>query len=231
MIQRKRVRTSRSGSRGDIKGWRNALSGVPAFLIGNGPSLSDIDLSCLSNCFTIGINRAFYKIDPTILMWQDPELWYSAKHRINRLEAIKFCRDTADPKGRFYHFKLTRGSFRLPDSPRTLFGFGSTGPLAFQLAHIMGCAPIVLLGMDCRYFDGKTDFYGKNPSHKPHTLKMCRGGLEWIKQASAHCDVINCSHNDVFEDSVSLEDAMKSLQVLAPQGRDKLVMRLMSAVR
>src|SRR5690606_12616135 len=128
-------------SASNVKSWHNALSGVPAFIIGNAPSLNKHNLSLLNDFFTIGINRVFspyVNLEPTILMWQDPELWYTERHRITQTNSIKYCRDIADVQGRFYHFRLTNGGFRLPETPSVLHGRGATGPLAFQLAYILG---------------------------------------------------------------------------------------------
>lgn len=223
---RKRVRSYRIGFRGNINGWCNSLTDVPAFLIGNAPSLQEYDLKPLSKQFTIGINRVFYLIDPTILIWQDAELWWNHRAEISRLKAIKFCKNLADPKGRFYHFKLTTGDYRLPEKPNILHGRGSTGPLAFQLAWILGCNPIVLLGMDCKYKNGQTDFYGKNPSHKPHTLKNCSKGLKWIKNCSHNREVISCSENDLF-DNKSLERIIESIRIDKPFNRKSLTKKIL----
>lgn len=224
---RKRVRAQRIGKRLSTKGWRNTLVDVPAFLIGNSPSLKDVDLDLLKNHFTIGINRAFYKIDPTILMWQDPELWYSEKHRIPRTSAIKYCRDKADSHSRFYHFKLANGGFKLPETAETLFGRGASGPLAFQLAWILGCNPIVILGMDCKYVAGKTNFYGKNPCHKPHTLRNCKRGLSWIANVNHGRSVYNCSCDDVFKKHYTLKETLSLIDYEKPQNRESLSRRIL----
>ncbi len=223
---RKRIRSYKVGQRDSTKGWYNCLAGVPAFLIGNGPSLEPIDLSILENYFTIGINRAFYKIDPTILMWQDAELYWNHRAEVTRLKAIKYCRDVNDPKGRFYHFKIAGRDFKLPDNPSVLNGFGSTGPLAFQLAWSLGCNPIVLLGYDCCYKNGKTDYYGKNPSHKPHTLANCRKGLVWIKSSGTNRDIINCSENEVFAQKHVLSDVVGGLTLERAYNRASFLARL-----
>jgi hypothetical protein len=227
---RKRIRAYKIGERGNVKSWHNALEGVPAFLIGNSPEVENLDLSVLKHHFAIGINRTFLKFDPTILMWQDAELWWSHKAEISRLKAIKFCRDVADPKNNYYHFKLTPGGFELPRHPAVLHGRGATGPLAFQLAYALGCDPIVLIGMECRYSMGRTNFYGKNPSHKPHTLCNCNRGLKWIKRCGSGRMVINCSHNAVFSEYFDLDDVLARQDVASKtSGRDSLVARLTGA--
>jgi len=191
----------------------------PAFLIGNAPSLKDLDLSLLKDHFTIGINRAFYEIDPTILMWQDAELWWNHRAEISRLKAIKYCKNLADPKNRCYHFKLSNGDFKLTDTASMLYGRGATGPLAFQLAHVLGCDPIFMLGMDCCYREGKTDFYGVNPSHKSHTRKNCNKGLKWIKMCNSDREIYACSHSKIFDSPISLEDAVDMCRSIHPQNR------------
>lgn len=227
---RKRIRSYKIGNRGDVKGWSNALCDVPAFIIGNAPSLEDLDLSPLENYFTIGLNRAFYKIDPTILMWQDAEVWWNHRAEITRLLAIKYCRDVADPKGRCYRFKLINGDYKLPKNASKLYGRGSTGPLGFQLAYVMGCNPIILLGMDCKYSNGKTDFYGKNPSHKPHSMRNCRRGLQWMERARHERDIINCSENEVFDNVLSLEDVLSDLKDAKRFKRKTLIKRITGSV-
>ncbi len=228
MLRKKRIHYRNTPIKISIKSWHNALLGLPAFIIGNSPSLNDVDLSCLENYFTVGINRAFYKIDPTVLMWQDAELWFSEKHKLSRLQSIKFCRDISDIQGRCYHFKLARGGFKLPDDPATLFGRGNTGALAFQFAYALGCNPIVLIGMDCSYKKGMTNFYGKNPSHKPHTLRSCKNGLKWIKKCDSGRETINCSDNNVFETKLTLEEAISKINFSEAYNRERFVRKLFS---
>jgi hypothetical protein len=225
---RKRIRANKSKERGCTKSWHNVLVGVPAFIIGNGPSLADVDLSILEDrYFTIGINRAFYLLDPTILMWQDAELWWNHRAHISRLKALKYCRDISDPRGKCYHFKLNHGYYAMPTNPAVLYGRGSTGPLSFQLAHCLGCDPIILLGMDCKYAEGKTDFYGKNPSHKPHTLRLCSRGLVWIKKNSMGRKIINCSDNNVFKERFTVKNVISKLDPpSSPQNRKSFIKRL-----
>jgi hypothetical protein len=105
--------------------WKNSLIDDPCFIIGNGPSLKNLDISFLEPYFTIGINRAFLKIDPTILMWQDLSLWMKEKQQIIKTKSIKFCRSMSN--GNYndaYLFKLASGSEK---------GKGSLQRLAFLM--------------------------------------------------------------------------------------------------
>lgn len=225
---KKRFRVNKVTKKLSTQGWHNSLVDVPAFIIGNGPSLKKQKIDILKNYFTIGINRAFYLLDPTILMWQDPEVWYSEKQRIPRLQALKYCRDKSDVQGRFYHFKLQNGFYKLPEKASALYGRGSTGPLAFQLAYVLGCNPIVLLGCDCKYKDGDTDFYGVNPCHNPRTLINCRRGLEWMKTATNSREIINCSNNDIFDEKHKLSDVLGNLNITTPHSRESLIQKITS---
>jgi len=184
------------------------MKNAPCFILGNGPSLNDSDISSLSPYFTLGINRAFLKIDPTITLWQDIEFWHSERKQIVRLSSIKVCRNTADPQNRFYHFRQQPGDFAVPKHPGCLYGMGTTGPIAVQFAHALGCNPIILLGMDCKVRDGKTDFYGNNKYHKPHTMENCSRGLNWVKKNITDIDIINCSNNDLWKNH-ALEKVLK----------------------
>jgi hypothetical protein len=119
----------------------------------------------------------------------------------------------------------------MPCDALVLNGRGSTGPLAYQLACVLGCNPIVLLGYDCKYRQGKTDFWGKNRFHKPHTLKNCSRGLQWIKRVADSeehkKEVINCSDNDVFSTRISLKEAIQKTKKKYPYtSRPYLLSRL-----
>ncbi|MFW6173211.1 MAG: hypothetical protein ACOC5T_05650 [Elusimicrobiota bacterium] len=199
-----------------VRRWRKTMKGVPVFIIGNGCSVTDEPIAdLLKNCFTIGVNRSFKVMETTILLWQDIEFWHDKKVRkkLPKIKSIKYCRSSADPRGLAYHFKLMAGPFKLPPNPMTLFGFGATGPLAFQLAYALGCYPITLIGFDCKYKNGKTDFYGINPDHKKHTLANCTRGLRWIMKCNelSHVKVINCSDNSIFRERRSVKEVVESL--------------------
>lgn len=207
----------------DMSHWTNSLKDIPCFIIGNAPSLNKVDTNILKNYFTIGINRCFLKIDPTILIWQDLALWMQEKNKVKKLQAIKYCRAGSDLKNdKFYHFKLSGSKPQLSSNPSTLYGRGSSGSLAFQFAHLLGCDPIILLGMDCRYTeDGKTNFYGNNSMHRDHTLKFCTKALKWIRDINHGRTVINCSKNKILGNKLKLEDVLLNIKNLKPIGREK----------
>lgn len=223
------ARQSRS-QRYVIKEWVGRLKGTPAFILGNGPSISSEPVQLLQDYFTIGINRAFLLLDPTILMWQDIGLWNTEHQKIHNLQALKVCRDIADPRHIYYNFYLKGGPFQF-DLTRThiLCGRGSSGPLAIEFAAALGCNPIVMLGMDCKTKNGKTDFFGINPYWKAHTLDNCVKGLEFLRdECPKQIQLINCSENDVFPERRNLRDVLAETDTKHARGRQTYVSQLVN---
>jgi len=194
--------------------WNGKLKGIPCFIMGNAPSLNKIkNFSIFDDYFTVGINRIFFKYDPTILIWQDLALWSQERKKIKNLQAIKYCREGSETKGGFYTFKLNGREPKLSHSTKELYGRGSSGSITYQFVYALGCDPIILVGMDCRYnkTTGDTDFYGKNPMHRKHTLPDCEKGLKFIRDNSKNRTIINCSKNKYFGERVEIEEVVKML--------------------
>lgn len=211
MLRSAQTRLRRTATRS----WVDRLSSLPAFIIGTGPSIHDeqIDLSILSDYCTIGINRAIYYLDPTILFWQDPSFLMSEKELIIESQALKYCRDVADPTAQYFNYHLHATANKYVKKTHTLSGRGSSGPMACQLAYALGCSPVVLVGLDGHLGrDGRTDSYGCNKYWNPNTLTSCKNGLLHIKD---HCPVpvINCSTNGLWP-RVTLEQAIQLVDPL-----------------
>lgn len=186
--------------------WNNKLAGFPAFILGTGCSIDSVDLHLLDNYFTIGINRIYSSrltsdifYDPTILLWQDGTLNREDVYILEKLQAIKYCRDVIDSKRLYNNFNLKPGPYKFTKQTNVLYGSGSSGPLAVELAVGLGCNNIILLGMDCKKAeDGRTDFYGINKHWNAGTLPHCLAGLKAIKELCP-VPVYSCSSNDLFE--------------------------------
>lgn len=192
--------------------WYMKMKDVPCFMLGNAPSLNDMNLILLDDYFTIGINRIFFKYDPTILIWQDLALWIQEEKKVRATTAIKYCRRGADTRGGYYNFVLEGREPQITHDLTKLKGRGSSGSIIYQFAWALGCDPIILVGMDCKNAkNGDTDFYGKNDMHKKHTLPACEKGLRFIKSNALGRTIINCSRNKIFDERVSLEDAIAML--------------------
>ena len=210
-----------------IATWVDRLPDIPAFIIGNAPSLNDHDLDLLKDYFTIGVNRAFYAIDPTILLWQDISLWTSEYNKLHNTQSIKVVRDIADPRKIYYNFHLKSGPYQF-DTTKThiLYGRGSTGPIALQLAVALGCRPIVMLGMDCRKGEkNESDFYGDNIHWTPHTLSQCQKGLDFIKE-QCPVEVINVGLSNLWPQR-KLKDVVEQIGTRYARGRQSYVKQLL----
>ena len=194
-----------------LKKWTGLLNGHTAFILGNSPSIIKHNLKLLNPYFTIGVNRICYIYDPTILLWQDKEIWDSCKKNIKKQKSIKICSANSDPRNIFINFKLRLGEFKFTKDLNYLYGTGNTGALAIEVAVALGCSNIVLLGTDCKYGKkGRTDFYGKNKDHKTYTLKMCNAAMKWVKQ-KCPVPVYNCSENKLWP-TRSLNEIIKEIR-------------------
>ncbi len=228
-ISRSGLARKQRHQRYSIKHWVDRLADVPAFIMGNAPSILDHDIQSLTDYFTIGINRAFKLLDPTILMWQDISLWRTEHHSIQHLSALKVARDVADPKRLYYNFHLKGGAYRFDASKsHIMYGRGSSGPIAAQLAFALGCRPIVLLGMDCLRGGGddRGDFYGENPHWLPHTLDNCQLGLDFLKK-QCPVEIINCGNSPLWPRR-ELSDVLKEIDPKYACGRQSYVKTLLA---
>jgi hypothetical protein len=175
---------------------------TPCFIIGNAPSLLNINLTMVEPFLTIGINRSYRAIKTSFLMWQDPELMKDCRVDLERFDGVCVCTPKADPGNKFSHFVIRGQKFHKSSNPSVLHGRGSTGPLAVQFAAALGCKPIFLLGMDCILKGRMTDFYGNNRDWKPHTPRLCANGLKWIFTNFTQEEVQNLSpHPEAVYDS------------------------------
>lgn len=195
---------------------KGTLGGEPVFMIGNGPSLLEHDLSLLDGRFTIGSNRAFLAYDPTILVWQDRGMYKCSEptnttlEDIRKTQAIKICRDVIDDHKEFNTFKLNRGKYEFEGKTDQLRGFGCTGAIACQLAYALGAGSLILLGYDAAYKGEKTDFYGKNSDHKDHTLKNFETAYHFLYK-KCPVPIVSCSDCRYWRKR-SLKDVVKDIE-------------------
>lgn len=197
----------RKSTKFTVNAWSNRLRGEVAFVIGNGPSLTENNLDLLDGLFTIGINRAFRLLLPTILMWQDESLHDDCYEDLRTLGCAKITRRDIDSEGLFSHFELVHGPFRFGHNPAILHGGGCTAALSAQLANALGCSAIVFLGVDCKYKSDRTDFYGINKHHSDQTLANFLGAMEWVNR-ECPIPVLNCG--DVpYWPRIGLEEAIE----------------------
>lgn len=135
-----------------------AWKGRRCFIIGGGPSVKKIDLDLLRGELTIGINRAYELLDPSILFGVDGQLWgwveqgklgKESKQKFNDYRGYKvwMALHKAFPPD-FYLIDVDdRGGYRI-GSTKSLAFKNNSGYGAINLAAALGANPIYLLGFD-----------------------------------------------------------------------------------
>jgi hypothetical protein len=144
---------------------RGIYKGKRCFVMGNGPSLKQIDLSLLKNEVTIGSNGIFLIKEemgylPTFLTVEDHLV---AEDRANRLNQI---RDTIKifPYDLSYCLKIDDSTIYAnfvrqydgcpkfsSDFARIVYWGGTVTFMNMQLAYYLGCNEIYLIGLDHNY--------------------------------------------------------------------------------
>lgn len=141
-----------------ISDFKNIHSKKRCFVIGNGPSLSDMDLSKLKKEITFGGNEIYRK--------ENFNLTYLMIGIITDMDLDKLCGFECDYKfftKRLYPFKklenvvlvkvINRMSYPFfpnfsLDAEKCIYSGGTVSHLNLQLAYYMGCNPIYLIGVD-----------------------------------------------------------------------------------
>uniref|UniRef100_A0A6M3LX02 Putative glycosyltransferase n=1 Tax=viral metagenome TaxID=1070528 RepID=A0A6M3LX02_9ZZZZ len=135
-----------------------AWKGRRCFIIGGGPSIKNIDLSLLRNELTIGINRAYELLDPSILFGVDGQMWAWAEQGKLGIESQMKFKEYKGYKVWMALHKMFPSDFYLievDDDPG--YRIGRTSKLSFKnnggygainLAATLGANPIYLLGYD-----------------------------------------------------------------------------------
>lgn len=171
----------------DFRDFPGALRGSPAVIVGASPSLDDWEPDALgavlANRVVIGLNRAFLKVRCDVVLWQDLSLWTDEKDKLEALDGTTLvCKWGSIPTARAKELGVRL--YRSDELPR-IKGSRNSAPVAYQLARLLGCDPIYLLGVDCKYRGEKTNFYGVNKRHHQRTIPECLIGLEWCLQQGA----------------------------------------------
>lgn len=156
-----------------LKSFKDKYKGERCFVIGNGPSLNDHDLSLLDDEFTFGVNSLFYKYEsdgflPTFYMVEDSHVIndnyekIDAFHpKIHRFFPVNYKNLIKDRKNTSF-FRMNRGFYekRSPNYhiPRFSKDFSERGycgqsvtMMNLQLAYYMGFSKVYLIGMDFTY--------------------------------------------------------------------------------
>ncbi len=150
----------------------NAYRGKRCFIIGNGPSLNQHDLSLLEGEYSFAVNSFFYKTDetgyrPTFYVVEDSSVMKENTERIQAYEApLKFFptiyKNLHPPGDNVHFFQMNRGFYEksspnycVPrfstDASKVAYCGQSVTYINLQLAFFMGFTEVYLIGMDFDY--------------------------------------------------------------------------------
>ena len=146
-------------NKAQLEAWRDRFAGERCFVVGNGPSLRNTDLSKLNGEFTLGMNRIYLAFDEydfkTSCLVSVNDLVLEQCHQdIAALEIPKFI------TWRARHFFEASNETLFLDTDYTLpedFNGDATGRLfegftvtyvCLQLAYFMGFSQAILIGVD-----------------------------------------------------------------------------------
>ncbi len=175
------------GERERLLAFRDRHRGERCFILGNGPSLGDLDLTRLRGEVTFGVNRiheAYGKLGlPPVTYYcvSDPTIWRLAGRTAEPARASQvFVRlpDIQDPTPgtihlvqRDYDLFMDAGWFPLDPAQGLVRGLTVLLDLCVPLAYWMGFDEVILLGCDFS-FDPERDnhFYGDKDEPWPHSV-------------------------------------------------------------
>lgn len=181
------------------------------FIIGGGPGLKGVPLEGLADRNTIAINNAYQIVpDPKVIFYADTRWWrwHGASIPLDfpgQIYTTSKCGDAfLDPRVRRFRqdHRFATGGEPLSHDAQALAGFDS-GYQAMNLAMLMGCTRIVLLGFDMGFIDGKSHWHEGHsvPSAEknyietfgPHYPRMiaalARLGVEVVRASPSRLDL------------------------------------------
>jgi len=160
-----------------------AWEGNPCFILGGGPSLTHFNWQQLQGKFTIGINRAYEKWDPTIIFGMDHKFvrWIlmgkygdvaRRKFLLSPAMKIWLCTHPKHIPGKIYVLKCWKSYVEarraFPFTMREGIGHGNnSGYAALNLAACLGANPIYLLGYDMKLQGKQTHWHNGHPQKAP----------------------------------------------------------------
>lgn len=164
------------------------------FILGNGPSLSTMDLSPLKNEITFGLNRIYLLFDrmqflPTYYAAVNELVLEQFSSEIRSLPMPKFLNwnirskfNIHDENVNFVRLKLSVSDGFARDFTRSLYSGGTVTYVALQIAYAMGFSEVILIGVDHSFSDkgvpnkietrqSETDANHFHPAYFPKGIK------------------------------------------------------------
>ncbi len=128
----------------EITCFKDLYKGERCYILGNGPSLRDIDLEKLKEAHTFGTNRIYLSgFTPEFYVCCNPLVLEQFKADIERLECVKFL------SGANLDTSLRDPAFSSPEGP--IWEGHTVTYVCLQLAFYMGFSEVVLVGVDHDY--------------------------------------------------------------------------------
>ncbi|MBN1267431.1 MAG: glycosyltransferase [Anaerolineales bacterium] len=147
---------------------KDRFRGRRAFILGNGPSLTDLDLSHLENEYTFGVNSIFYLFEeigfkPSFYVVEDTLVAEDRAAEINELDGmvkifgtyLNYCindsKNTLWANVLFNYENYSGFPHFSRDASQCLWVGGTVSYVCMQLAYMMGFDPVYLIGFDHSY--------------------------------------------------------------------------------
>ncbi|RPI31345.1 MAG: DUF115 domain-containing protein [Chloroflexota bacterium] len=146
-------------SQRSLKAYQNLYAGKRCFIIGNGPSLRQTDMSLLKNEITFGLNRIYLLFpelgfNTTYLVSVNELVLEQCAAEMRALQLPKFITWRArrwcasDPNAIFLDSDFTGPENFSPDITGRFFEGFTVTYVALQLAFYMGFEKVILIGVD-----------------------------------------------------------------------------------
>ncbi len=208
----------------DIRQLAGRNKGETAFILGNGPSITECDLQSLQGRLTIGMNastdlehrygfvQTYYTLsDRRFLEHSEKGHWATnslnpSTIRVLRAD-LRHSDDSSLGENTVYTPHLKRDGFSRDLSIGYYYGCTTT-MLALQLAAYLGCEKICLLGVDLRYRPDSARFYTEAQPQVEDSFTSVQiwnlaNGARTLKERGV--EVINCSPNSLLRPHLPFE--------------------------
>jgi len=128
---------------------KNKLHNIPSIIIADDSSIDVSTLELFSNFFIIGVNDSFfYYQDCDLLILDDINLLKKHYNKINGLRSIKICLRKQNYIRNTSKVRLKEGRVINPYSGFELHNSKCAQDIAVQIAHFLGCSPILMAGFN-----------------------------------------------------------------------------------
>lgn len=148
---------AKDSSQSRLKGLHNKYAGERCFIIGNGPSLKQMDLSHLKNEFTFGLNRIYLMFDDigfstTFHVVMNELVLEQCADDIAKSPSLKFLnwnrRSLFQSQQDIIYFHQTYTPDFQTDLTKPIWGGATVTYASMQLAYYFGFKEVYLIGVD-----------------------------------------------------------------------------------